>query len=562
MESKLNAQLGTGGIVTATIQLEADQVLIVERRYDGASNPMKVFYRESGNSFKGNLGELFPILAYSQTEALEIAKDNSAQLRLIDGLLDLASIDARVSAIRTELRTLDVNVAACSLAEDEIDGRQRALATNEEKIAQLDKSLASAEHLVLQQLKPKTDCFTKIDRFVEEIEEAVEGISESIGGCSLPKLPKDFESDSELQTLLSDLDADAKKLKANAKVLESAVTKLAKKARSAALSWDDVVAKKRKQYEEWVRAQGGDKTALLTQKDRLEKERTALRKAVHTLQKQIDGVPKLKTARDQLLVELASESSRRFELRRRKYEELTLASGGRLDLQITASANRSDYLDELTVLKTGSHLQDATIRSVCDTVLPAELVALVLQNDGSTLAKRASITTALANKLVGHLVAHADRRRILALEHEDIVHDGPVIRYRKDDGNFYDLAQLSIGQKCTALLIIALAEGTRPIVIDQPEDALDITSVYQDVTLQIRERKSNRQFILTTHNPTVAVASDTDRYHVLTASASQALLATHGAMDRPVVKDAVIQHLEGGTASFSLKTRKYGMKIS
>src|SRR5687768_6952344 len=143
-----------------------------------------------------------------------------------------------------------------------------------------------------------------------------------------------------------------------------------------------------------------------------------------------------------------------------------------------------------------------------------------------------------------------DRRSLLAIEHGDLLQDSPQIRFRKDDGKYYDLKELSVGQKCTALLIIALVEGTRPILIDQPEDALDITSVYEDVTLQLRSRKNSRQFILTTHNPTVAVAGDSDQFHVLKATATRAELASIGAIDRSSVRDAVIQHLEGGKEPF------------
>lgn len=36
-------------------------------------------------------------------------------------------------------------------------------------------------------------------------------------------------------------------------------------------------------------------------------------------------------------------------------------------------------------------------------------------------------------------------------------------------------------------------------------------------------------------------------------------MTTQGAIDRPIVRDAVIQLLEGGEESFAMKTRKYGL---
>jgi ABC-type enterochelin transport system ATPase subunit len=186
---------------------------------------------------------------------------------------------------------------------------------------------------------------------------------------------------------------------------------------------------------------------------------------------------------------------------------------------------------------------------------------LVVNNDPDGLASAAHIQAPSSKNLISHLSASEDVEGLLALEHGELLQDSPTIRFRKDDGKYYELSQLSVGQKCTALLVIALADGSRPVIIDQPEDALDITSVYEDVTLQLRSRKHARQFIVTTHNPTVAVASDSDQFHVLKASASQAQLSTKGAIDRPVVRAAVIQHLEGGAEPFALKTKKYGLPV-
>jgi len=97
-----------------------------------------------------------------------------------------------------------------------------------------------------------------------------------------------------------------------------------------------------------------------------------------------------------------------------------------------------------------------------------------------------------------------------------------------------------------------------PIIIDQPEDALDISSIYQDVTQQLRGRKGSRQFILTTHNATIAVAADADTFHVLAGDAISGCVVAHGAIDRADIRSRVIQHLEGGTESLHLKERKYG----
>ena len=118
-----------------------------------------------------------------------------------------------------------------------------------------------------------------------------------------------------------------------------------------------------------------------------------------------------------------------------------------------------------------------------------------------------------------------------------------------------------MGQKSTALLIIALCDGTMPVIIDQPEDALDIASVWEDIAKKLRQRKSGSQFILTTHNSSLAVGSDSDSFMVLTPqSGDRAKVSYRGAIDRSDVRRAVIDHLEGGDEPYKLRQEKYNIK--
>jgi Fe-S cluster assembly ATPase SufC len=99
-----------------------------------------------------------------------------------------------------------------------------------------------------------------------------------------------------------------------------------------------------------------------------------------------------------------------------------------------------------------------------------------------------------------------------------------------------------------------------PVIIDQPEDALDVTSVWEDVAKKLRRGKNSRQFILTTHNSSVAVAADSDQFIILSAGATAGKIIASGAIDRPEVRDLVINHLEGGPEPYGLRAQKYHIK--
>jgi hypothetical protein len=98
-----------------------------------------------------------------------------------------------------------------------------------------------------------------------------------------------------------------------------------------------------------------------------------------------------------------------------------------------------------------------------------------------------------------------------------------------------------------------------PVVIDQPEDALDIPSIWTDICTRLRISKHGRQFLFTTHNSSLSVASDSDEFIVLEANGLRGWVERSGSIDQKQIKDDVVGHLEGGYNSYDLKRKKYGL---
>lgn len=67
------------------------------------------------------------------------------------------------------------------------------------------------------------------------------------------------------------------------------------------------------------------------------------------------------------------------------------------------------------------------------------------------------------------------------------------------------LAHGSPGQQTAALLAFVLGYGVEPIILDQPEDDLDSTLIYELLVRRLREQKARRQIIVVTHNPNIVV---------------------------------------------------------
>jgi energy-coupling factor transporter ATP-binding protein EcfA2 len=62
-----------------------------------------------------------------------------------------------------------------------------------------------------------------------------------------------------------------------------------------------------------------------------------------------------------------------------------------------------------------------------------------------------------------------------------------------------DGPELSIGQRCTAILAMVLARDNVPVIIDQPEEDLDNEFIYRELVPLIRRVKEQRQIIFVSH---------------------------------------------------------------
>lgn len=116
---------------------------------------------------------------------------------------------------------------------------------------------------------------------------------------------------------------------------------------------------------------------------------------------------------------------------------------------------------------------------------------------------------------------------------------------------------LSEGQRNTALLSLILAEGSGPIVIDQPEDELDSNYLFSDLVPLLRLTKNTRQLILATHNANLPVNADAELIYAFEARDGRGKQRTQGGLDRADVTKAVLDIMEGSEQAFKQRSEKY-----
>ena len=126
------------------------------------------------------------------------------------------------------------------------------------------------------------------------------------------------------------------------------------------------------------------------------------------------------------------------------------------------------------------------------------------------------------------------------------------VRFR-DAGSSNDwqsLTQGSPGQQTAALLAFVLGFGNEPIILDQPEDDLDSTLIYELLVNRFREMKSMRQMIVVTHNPNIVVHGDAEYVVSLNVNGGQTLVGCHGGLQERAVRDEICRVMEGGRKAF------------
>lgn len=161
--------------------------------------------------------------------------------------------------------------------------------------------------------------------------------------------------------------------------------------------------------------------------------------------------------------------------------------------------------------------------------------------------------------------------------------DAVVMYFLRDGGKAENAADWqpvttgSPGQRSAAMLSFVLHHGTEPLVLDQPEDDLDTAWISKLIVPEIRKSRWHRQVIVITHNANIPVNADAERVIVLDNDGSRIRIKTSPAESGAVggreqehvgpIEVAKVRHdiqdiLEGGTAAFMSRERRYNNELS
>jgi ABC-type lipoprotein export system ATPase subunit len=505
---------------------------------------------------------------YGQNEINEIAKNTEQQAQVLLRFLSGSEIDAVEQSIAEIGRKLADNrkrILDARKALGDVEDEVSKLPALEERQKQF-KELGLEMKLGLVPLLAKEQQLA--DRVVQQ-----EG----------PELDQAFRSVADVlpdPAFLSDAAIEGLPHKDTLRAMRETLQRLAGETRDLLKSWTEIYARYsqeqskhlaalsagikteeaslEKAYGQIPAAHGKTGRQIALEFQQLIKDIQAIRPKQAQLGTRLATIKALEQERAALLSELSKHRSRASSLVDQAIKKLKKKLDGKLRLAVVPESQRGpviDYLLECGLEGIGSKKLE-WIRTVPD-FSPVRLVDLIRSGEDALRGAGWGITPSVAQALV-----KMDESQLLELQEIDMKAE-PVIELNVSHGSKEDykrLDQLSIGQKCTAILHLLLIENCDPLILDQPEDHLDNAFIADRIVTTLRQAKLQRQFVFATHNANIPVFGDAEWIGVLESNAENAAIppGMQGAIDIPAIRDRAAEILEGGRESFTQRSKKYG----
>ncbi|MFA5652023.1 MAG: AAA family ATPase [Candidatus Paceibacterota bacterium] len=127
----------------------------------------------------------------------------------------------------------------------------------------------------------------------------------------------------------------------------------------------------------------------------------------------------------------------------------------------------------------------------------------------------------------------------------------------KDGETLVDFENMTGGQKAMALLdlIFNLSKGGYPIIIDQPENDVDVSGISNELKKLILKQKEKRQVIIATHSPNLLLLTDSE--NVIVAENKNNCIEYHNnGIEDSQIQENIVTILEGGESALKKRMEK------
>ena len=491
---------------------------------------------------------------YGQGEAARLADRVSDQLRLIDENLDHSAAVASASEAEQRL----------SEGEDRLTGHNQRLEDLRVEAAKRQHLEERRDRLAESLADPIFADRTRWDRernWVQGRQDWVKTMLESLPVSMPPRteVPIDINESTATAVLKKVQEASDRILETGQDDLYSFRELLAKGISELEVyrnEWDAAFEIAETEFRARLAALGAsDLAEAAAEKRGVEEKLTQIESIIEPEISQIElAITLLNNERARLLSKLKDARSAIAHSRSAFVDELNAKLGGNVLVDLS-DPDTSLFVEAVNtpLLRSGMQHREEQVLLACESFSPEKFAEIIRE--------------AAVEQLTGIGITENNASRMMALLTEEVLQQIervdvpplPSIRIRREGQTEYtDLSSLSVGEKCSAILSIALLSKGKPLVIDQPEDDLDHAFIIDSIVEGIRSAKQDRQIVAATHNPNIPVLGDAEMVFRVARQAGDDIcyIRNSGGLELPRIT-AEVQSLEGGADAFERRRRRY-----
>jgi predicted ATPase len=548
--------LGPGSVRCVVEVTEDDQVTeyVIEREIGG---PPRVL-RDGTRDVLGN-EILHDIEIYSQGSLQQIASIDKPQLRLqlIDRphRVEILAIRQKIEILVAELKRLGSRLR--SLRAD-FEKRRLEIRDIDQLRAELGQAIGSRPQLP-PTLEEQHALFLQRQKVLEVLSEA-----HSIQQQTIADLDVAMQNGERIVALRAVAEETPNGIESPLKILDqldNAISTITSSQRSVSeVKLTEETERIKTQFEKeneayfQLRQQQQVLNESLKREDALQRRLSELEKIEREAKKieneGKDAAAKRRTVR----AELATLRDSIFERRVQEAEKINQEFGDVILLSVRRAAHSKPFVNRLSELLAGSRIrtQGNIAEELATSLSPSDLLEVIEHGDAQRLAGLLSRDLGQITRVITYLRDHPD---LYDLDGELFEDSLEITMF--DRGQPKPVEQLSEGQRATALLPLILRESTCPLIVDQPEDDLDNSFIFEVLVKNVSKLKKERQLIFVTHNANIPVLGNAEAIVVMhMEKPTKAAPPVVGSLDERT--EDILRLLEGGKEAFERREAQYG----
>ncbi|MGE2718036.1 AAA family ATPase [Mycolicibacterium litorale] len=533
----------------------------VERTFNISGSPSARVLQQTGGDWAevdDNPAVLCPIAAFSQGEILEYSREPVGRMALIDASIDLDEVNLSIDAAMDGLRA---NAGKLITARNRVQKLQ-AEASHE---AELDEQVRRLVDLF------KTDTVKEQSGWTVE-QTSLRGVRKDVDDLDVPEfdlsgvVPR--ESIAENASLFSEANEALGRLRqqidAGRRQILEALTEASVALARIERQWTTRFEEFKHRLDEELDKIDPDAslTSLRASLEQLQSKLTQAQAAKTALaERALPELDRLERERREITDALHEARQKRRQMRRARVVELNAKAAGFVKLDVPTQGDESEFRRALDEIKVGSRVREDFLNQLALRTHPLRFVRLMWSRD---LAELVDTEHGIDMTSLAKLLTNIDERNLWeellnlqSIDRPDVL----TIKFKKpDDQTYTAIEELAHGQRCTAVLVILLADGNAPVLVDQPEDALHAPWIEEYLVDRLRSLRGSRQYLFATRSPGIVVSGDAEQIVTMKATAGHGEVEAVGSLERYELNALALEHLEGGRVPFSRRTMK--LKVS